>query len=86
MKSKVGGGRLCPDCETPMQAVPNQSEYISGKTFRIPFTDICLTVYHDNANETWNCYQCSIDRDMDRQREIYDAGWNAGVDKVLYDE
>lgn len=73
----------CIDCGQELQAVsPAQSEYVSGKTLRLPFTDIRLTIYHDKPTIQYDCLDCIRDRQHDKQRDIYEAGWNDGVDRV----
>lgn len=77
----------CPNCEQELQAVsPAQSEYVSGKTIRIPFTDICITAYHDKPTIIYDCPDCIIDDRNERDRQIFDAGYDRALDKVYNGE
>lgn len=67
--------KVCPDCGDDYVTIsPRQSEYVSGKTFRVPFTDICLTIYHDLPTAIWDCPNCIKERRDERDRDIFDAG------------
>jgi hypothetical protein len=69
----------CNNCHQELQAIsPAQSEYVSGKTLRIPLTDICLTIYHDKPTIQYDCPGCIRDRQDDRMRDVFDAGREKG--------
>lgn len=65
----------CSNCQQDLQVVSAaQSEYISGKTIRLPFTDIHLTIYHDKPTIQYDCPDCIQDNRMEHDRDIFDAG------------
>lgn len=71
----------CADCDSEYQeTVPPQSSYISGKTLHLPF-GLKVTFYKDHPE--YDCVECIAERSHDRERNIYDAGFNDGVDRVL---
>jgi len=73
----------CDNCGSTLKPIsPAQSEYVSGKTFKLPFTDICLTIYHDKPTIEYGCNDCLIDHSQERFRDAFDAGVDYAMDKV----
>lgn len=71
----------CNDCGSELQmTVPPQSEYVYGKIIKMPF-GIKITIYRDKPE--YGCTECIVEHSNDKQRQVYDAGFNDGVTRVL---
>ena len=73
--------KICKDCGTTLEEiVPPQSSYIDGRTFHLPF-GLKVTFYQDKSED--GCINCLIEASQEKQRQIYNSGFNDGANKVL---